>query len=77
MLDGIFWLMRTGAPSARPAGRARRLECGLSTFRRWADSGVWDLILEALGGSEVSDTALQMIDATTIGRALRGRRKGD
>jgi transposase len=35
-------------------------------FRRWADSGIWDLILEAFAGSDVSDTALQMFDATII-----------
>ena len=35
-------------------------------FRRWADSGVWDVILEGLAGSGVSDAALQMIDATII-----------
>jgi transposase len=35
-------------------------------FRRWADSGVWDVILESLAGSGVCDAALQMIDATVI-----------
>jgi transposase len=35
-------------------------------FRRWADSGIWDVILEALAGSGVSEAALQMVDATII-----------
>jgi transposase len=62
VLDAVFWLMRTGAPwSDLPE------EFGIfRQFRRWADSGVWDVILEALAGSGVCDATLQMIDATII-----------
>jgi transposase len=35
-------------------------------FQRWADSGVWDVILEALAGIGVGGATLQMIDATII-----------
>ena len=66
VLDGIFWLMRTGAPWRDLPAELGDWNAVFRQFRRWADSGVWDLILEALGGSEVSDTALQMIDATII-----------
>ena len=34
--------------------------------RRWADSGIWDVILEALAGSGVADATLQMIDTTIV-----------
>jgi hypothetical protein len=51
---------------ARPAGEIRQLESIFRQFRRWADSGVWDVILEALAGSGVCDATLQMIDASII-----------
>jgi hypothetical protein len=35
-------------------------------FCRWADSGLWDVILEALAGSGVRDATLQMIDVKII-----------
>jgi transposase len=66
VLDGIFWLMRTGAPWRDLPEELGDWNAVFRQFRRWADSGLWDVILEALGGSEVSDTALQMLDATII-----------
>lgn len=66
VLDGVFWLMRTGAPWRDLPEEFGDWNAVFRQFRRWADSGLWDVILEVLGGSEVSDTALQMIDATII-----------
>jgi len=47
-------------------------------FRRWADSGIWDVILDALAGSGAC-AALQMVGArlsgrTTVLTAERGSR---
>jgi transposase len=66
VLDAVFWMMRTGAPWRDLPAELGEWNSVWRQFRRWADSGVWDAILEALGGSAVSDTALQMIDATII-----------
>ena len=65
-LDAIFWLMRTGAPWRDLPAELGNWNSIFRQFRRWADGGVWDVILEALAGSEVSDTTLQMIDATIV-----------
>ena len=65
-LDAIFWVMRTGAPWRDLPEELGDWNASFRQFRRWADSGVWDVILEALAGSELSDTTLQMIDATIV-----------
>lgn len=66
VLDGIFWIMRTGAPWRDLPAEFGNWNAVWRQFRRWADSGIWDLVLEALAGSEASDTTLQMIDATIV-----------
>ena len=66
VLDAVFWLMRTGAPWRDLPEGFGNWNSIFRQFRRWADSGVWDVILEGLAGSGVSDAALQMIDATII-----------
>ena len=65
-LDAVFWVMRTGAPWRDLPEEFGNWNSIFRQFRRWADSGVWDVMLEALAGSGVSDAALQMIDATVI-----------
>jgi transposase len=66
VLDAIFWIMRTGVPWRDLPEEFGNWNSVFRQFRRWADSGIWDIILDALAGSEVSDTDLQMIDATII-----------
>ena len=66
VLDAVFWMMRTGAPWRDLPAEFGEWNSIWRQFRRWAESGVWDAILEALGASEASDTALQMIDATIV-----------
>jgi hypothetical protein len=51
---------------ARLAGGIRNWNSIFRQFRRWADSGIRDVILEGLAGSALSDATLQMIDATII-----------
>ena len=55
--------MRTGAPWRDLPEGFGNWNSIFRQFRRWADSGVWDVILEGLAGSGVSDATLQMIDA--------------
>ena len=66
VLDGILWIARTGAPWRDLPAEFGNWNSIFRQFRRWADSGVWDVILEALAGSGLCDAALQMIDATVI-----------
>jgi transposase len=66
VLDAVFWIMRTGAPWRDLPAEFGDWNSIWRQFRRWADTGVWDTILEAFGGSAISDTALQMIDATIV-----------
>ena len=66
VLDGIFWIARTGAQ-----WRDLPEECGkwssvYRQFRRWTLAGLWELILEALNESGVSPPQVQMIDSTVI-----------
>jgi transposase len=66
VLDAVFWLMRTGAPWRDLPEEFGNWNSIFRQFRRWADSGTWDVILEALAGTRVADAALQMVDATII-----------
>ena len=66
VLDAVFWLMRTGTPWRDLPEEFGNWNSIFRQFRRWADSGIWDVILEALAGSALSAATLQMIDATII-----------
>jgi transposase len=63
VLNGIFWVLRTGAPwrdlpdSYGPATTYNR-------FARWRRSGVWDRTMDALAA--VHDAAVQMIDTSIV-----------
>ncbi|HVI64673.1 MAG TPA: IS5 family transposase [Bradyrhizobium sp.] len=65
-LDAVFWQMRTGAPWRDLPEELGNWNSIFRQFRRWADSGVFDVILEALVGSGACNAALQMVDATII-----------
>jgi transposase len=65
VLDAIFWVARTGAPWRDLPADLGNWNSVHKQFRRWAKSGVWDVVLQALadgGGGE----ALQMIDSTIV-----------
>lgn len=66
VLDAVFWLMRTGAPWRDLPEEFGNWNSIFRQFRRWADSGTWDVILEALAGSGRVDATLQMMDATIV-----------
>ena len=64
VLNGIFWVLRTGAPWADiPARYGPQTTCG-NRFRRWRKAGVWDRLLDAV--SKAYDGDIQMIDATSV-----------
>ncbi len=65
VLDGIFWIARTGVAWRDLPDEFGKWGSVYRQFRRWTQSGLWELILEALndGGGSAS---LQMIDSTVI-----------
>jgi transposase len=65
-LDGIFWVTRTGAPWRDSPEELGKWNSVYKQFLRWSGSGLWDLLLEALGDSGAAPKTVQMTDSTVI-----------
>ena len=64
VLNGIFWVLRTGAPwRALPKEFGPPTTC-YNRFVRWRKAGVWDRIMAAV--SQAYDGDVQMIDSTSV-----------
>ena len=64
VLNGIFWVLRSGAPwRDLPEVYGPRTTC-YNRFVRWRRAGVWDQILDALAAGH--DAAVQMIDTSVV-----------
>jgi len=64
VLNGIFWVLRSGAPwRDLPAYYGPYTTC-YNRFVRWQRAGIWDRVLEAVSGDEGAD--VQMIDSSII-----------
>ena len=64
VLNGIFWVLRSGAPwRDLPAAFGPRTTC-YNRFVRWRRAGVWDQIMDALAAGH--DPAVQMIDTSVV-----------
>ena len=77
VLDGVFWIARTGAPWRDLPEEFGKWSSVYRQFRRWTLVGLWEQILEALIESRIVPDALQMVDSTVVrahhplpGRAL-------
>ena len=66
VLDGIFWIARTGAPWRDLPEEFGKWSSVYRQFRRWTLAGLWEQILEALNESGLVPDALQMIDSTVV-----------
>jgi transposase len=66
VLDGIFWITRTGSPWRDLPDEFGNWNSIHRQYRRWTEAGVWDVMLAALAGSEVADATMQMIDSTIV-----------
>ena len=66
ILDAIFWICRTGAPWRDLPAEFGNWNSVWRQFRRWCQSGVWDILLQALADSGGELDLLQMIDSTTV-----------
>ena len=63
-VDGVLWLARTGAPWRDLPERYGRWNSSFQRYSRWSKRGVWQRILEALGGDE--DLEHLLLDSTTV-----------
>jgi transposase len=64
VLNGIFWVLRSGAPwRDLPERYGPRTTC-YNRFVRWRRAGVWDRLMDAI--TEACDGDIQMIDSTSI-----------
>ena len=64
VLNGIFWVLRSGAPwRDLPETYGSRTTC-YNRFVRWRRAGVWDQIMDALAAGH--DAAVQMIDTSVV-----------
>lgn len=66
VLDGIFWIARTGAQWRDLPEEFGKWGSVYRQFRRWTLAGLWDLMLEALNASGASPPQVQMIDSTVV-----------
>lgn len=66
VLDGIFWVTRTGAPWRDLPEELGKWNSVYQQFRRWSLAGLWDALLDALAGSGAAPKTIQMIDSTVI-----------
>jgi transposase len=64
VLNGIFWVLRSGAPwRDLPERYGPRTTC-YNRFVRWRRAGVWDRLMDAI--TQAYDGDIQMIDSTSI-----------
>lgn len=64
VLNGIFWVLRSGAPwRDLPERYGPRTTC-YNRFVRWRRAGVWDALMDAITAAHDGD--IQMIDSTSI-----------
>ena len=66
VLDGIFWITRTGAQWRDLPEEFGKWSSVYRQFRRWTLAGLWEFILDVLNDSEVMPDQVQMIDSTII-----------
>lgn len=66
ILDGIFWIARTGAQWRDLHDYFGKWSTVYRQFRRWTLAGVWELMLEALADSRSEPDSVQMIDSTVV-----------
>ena len=63
-LNGIFWVLRTGAPwRAVPREYGPYSTC-YNRFVRWRDAGIWDRVLAAI--TKAYDGDVEIIDSASV-----------
>ena len=64
VLNGIFWVLRSGAPWRDLPDNLGPYTTCYNRFVRWRRAGVWAKIMSALAGAH--DAAVQMIDTSIV-----------
>nr|WP_278360193.1 IS5 family transposase [Zymomonas mobilis] len=65
-LNGMLYVLRTGCPWRDMHERYGKWNSVYVRFRRWAEQGVWDALLETLVDLGLTDDWQHMIDSTII-----------
>jgi transposase len=63
-LNGIFWVLRSGAPWRDLPNNFGPYTTCYNRFVRWRRAGVWAKIMSALAGAH--DVEVQMIDTSNV-----------
>lgn len=66
VLDGIFWIARTGAQWRDLPEEFGKWSSVYRQFRRWTLAGLWDLVLATLNESKAVPDQVKMIDSIII-----------
>ncbi len=64
VLNGIFWVLRSGARWADVPERYGPSTTCYNRFNRWRKAGVWDRIMDAI--TKAYDGDVQMIDTSVV-----------
>jgi transposase len=65
-LNGMLHVLRIGCPWRDMHERYGKWNSVYVRFRRWAEQGVWDALLETLVDLGLTDNWQHMIDSTTV-----------
>lgn len=65
-LNGMLHILRVGCPWRDMHERDGKWNSVYVRFRRWAEQGVWDVLLETLVELGLTDDWQHMIDSTTV-----------
>ena len=64
VLNGIFWVLRSGAPWRDMPERYGPYTTAYNRFSRWRKAGVWDRLMDEITKSY--EGKIQMIDSTSV-----------
>jgi transposase len=64
VLNGVFWVLRTGAPWRDLPERYGPYTTAYNRFNRWRKAGVWDRLMDAV--TKAHDGKVQMIDSSIV-----------
>lgn len=64
VINGIFWVLRSGAPWSEMPERYGPRTTVYNRFNRWRKAGVWDRLMDAI--VKAHDGDVQMIDTSVV-----------
>jgi transposase len=64
VMNGVFWVLRTGAPWRDLPERYGPYTTAYNRFNRWRKAGVWDRLMDAV--TKAHDGKVQMIDSSIV-----------